>query len=202
MLILTGTLVGLEVEPPRCIRRADGWDECVETIVASSQTAIAKGSTRSPTGIGGIFFVQETQPVGFKACYPVMEIRSVGVQSLNGHITESTGYGGRVSGNYAGIPGAPSGTHRGNVMLNRVGVTDRWWSASAPSSSVVATAQTPPTTFGLPSNPFSWTTEPSYNYPSGWVLEKRDAVPIAGSSYYFVVDYYSYFWLITPESAA
>jgi hypothetical protein len=185
---ILGSVPSGDLEIPKLRRAGDGWDEVRELRLETTQA-----------GISGTFFVASTQAVGCKAGKPVMEIISRGVNGTKGYIAECTSYAERVSGRWVGIPGAPAGPHPGNVTLNRVGVTIRWFSSTKPSASNVATAIAPPENFGLPSNPFTWLTDPLYNQPSGWVLDKRDAVPIPGTTYHAVVDYYSYYWLVNPN---
>lgn len=188
-----------DLEIPLLSRSGDGWDEVRETRVELSQSSIAIGSARSPTGITGTFFVTSTRGLGCKAGRPIVEIISRGISGSKGYIAECTAYGERVTGNFEDIPGAPAGVKPGSALLNRVGVTIRWFSTIKPSASDVAKALAPPENFGLPSDPFAWLTNPLYNYPSGWVLDKRDAVPIPGTTYHAVVDYYSYYWLENPN---
>lgn len=189
-----------DLEIPKLRRSADGWDEVRELRVELTQDGIGLGAARSPAGISGTFFVVDTSCVGCKAGRPVMEIISRGLAGSKSYIAECTGYGDSVSGPFDSIPGAPAGVHQANVLMTRVGVTIRWLSSTKPDCSVSATAQTPPETFGLPSNPFTWLNDPAYNVPSGWVLDKRDGVQLApGTTYYAVVDYYSYYRLQVPN---
>lgn len=184
-----------EVEPAKLTESADGWDEVVETICVMDQMAGHAGDQRFffGSGIQGAFFLQTKTCVGFRSCFPIMEYRSKGLATNKDYVASCTAYGERVTGLYTGFPGVPVGPQKMNILMSRVGVTIRRWVTSKPDCTNVSKPETPPETFGLPLNPFGFLVDPTYNFPYGWVLEKRDGDQLPGSTRYLEVSYYSYY---------
>lgn len=195
LLVLGNVSAGFALEIPKLRRNAEGWDEVRELVRAPNQQWVTTGASRSFTGfITGTFFVQDVQCVGCQFGMPILEIISRGVAGTKGVIWESTAYTETSSGSaILGMPGAPAGVAvKGQVAVARVGMTARYISATAPTTTTVGTAISPAVNYGVPAYPFAWASSDLavYHFPAGWSLAKRDAKQLPGTTYHFVTDYF------------
>jgi hypothetical protein len=197
LLVLGNATNDFDLEIPRVRRLAEGLDELRELKRAANQNTYALGDLRTVTGITGKFYVQEATCVGCQFGKPIMEIISRGLALATGSkpvVWEGTGYTDGVQ--TAPVSGWPdtTGVFRGEVFAPRVGMTARYITTTAPGHDEVGTSLTPGTHYGVPPYPSLTvpTTDFFFHKPDGWILAKRDILPIAYTPYFFVTDYFMY----------
>jgi hypothetical protein len=198
IIVLGNASTDFDLEIPQVRRTAEGLDELRELKRAVNQQAYALGSQRSPLGITGEFYVQDARCVGCQFGRPIMEVISRGIANTTSTkpiIWEGTGYTDSVqTAPLTGWPGAGVGAFRGEVFAPRVGMTARYITKTAPSQAIVGTSAAPAVNYGTPPYPSLVvpTTDFFYHAPAGWILAKRDILPVAYTAFYFVTDYFMY----------
>lgn len=194
MKIIGGYPFG-ELEPARMSTTPDGWDVVTELRLAHTQNLVSTGDLRQPVGIQGTFYLQEKRCVGFIGCYPKMEYLSKGIHGSKDYTISGTGTAEIISGNFSGVPFAPSGSQPANVKVSRIGVQVRYVTRTRPDCSQVGKQIEPPEHFGISSYPFNVIVDPVYSVPAGWVLDNRKPDQLPGTGLFFVTDDYGYYFL-------
>jgi len=200
MKIIGGLPYG-ELEPAKLGTSPDGWDTVTWKVLAHTQNELSEGSSFNGDGITGSFYLQSKNCVGFIGCEPIMEYTYKGIHGTKDYIISGTGATEIVSGEFSGIPDAPTGSWPANVKVTRVGVTVRYFSNGKPDCSVVGSKRQPPEHFGEPAYPFGSIVDAVYSVPYGWVLDNRLPVQLPGTARYAVTDEYGYYWRITVPSS-
>lgn len=95
----------------------------------------------------------------------------------------------------------PTGTaDRWNINQAFLTVSDTYFATSEPSTTVIGTAQTPPTAPTPPS--YIWGSYGEVmraNHPSGWVLDDRQSEEIVPGSLWRVTDSFGYYYVAQPD---
>jgi len=95
----------------------------------------------------------------------------------------------------------PTGSaERWNINQAFITLSDTYFATSLPSTTVIGTAQTPPSAPTPPSYLWGSYAEPMrLNHPSGWVLDDRRIEEIVPGSLFSVTDSFGYYYVAQPD---
>jgi hypothetical protein len=95
----------------------------------------------------------------------------------------------------------PTGSaERWNINQAFITVSDTYFATSAPDTTVIGTAQTPPSAPTPPSYLWgSYGEAMRANHPNGWVLDDRQIEQLVSGALYRVTDSYGYYYAAQPD---
>ena len=203
-VLLVHNLGGYMAEPPEVTTPDDGWDTYVihPVVEAADEASALEVYAKGDAASFGALYVSEVQAK--QLIYGVdswrLQVTYKGLAQTRLVKWSTQGYAERSSYQLALAPGMGS-PGPVDVSEPKVGVTARWISESDPDTSLVGTHVVPAFTPSLPDN--VWGTIPDsdavLNYPSGWVLEKRETENLPGSHIWLVTDYFVYYQVFHPK---
>lgn len=141
--------------------------------------------------------------VGMNFSYPKtsvtqLEVNYKGIRASKGVKTSARAYSEKTTTADDAIAGFSSGGVPVQVNDSKVSVTESYISTTEPSMNVVGTAQAPLTSVSTPPNRFPLVTDPTFVFPSGWVLENRSFEQLLDKPIYFVTNEYIFYHPFKP----